>query len=340
MKTICIDFGHSGPKALDSEGNSVFLKNLIAPKGKPIDTSSFIGDYDPMNYCVVEFKGFRYALGKYANNFKMVRNNVHSGDVMNEDAHMLVLAAIAYLDNSTNIETNLTLNLPAAEYNKKNKEDYKKQYEGKSFEIKTWDYDRDKMVTNKIEVVNVDVKVEGFYGLVDYIYDDNLNKLEDREKFYRGLICVVNIGYFSVGITFFEDLKYQINLTPKDTLEGIKGAYQNIGDELREQFNISKKPYELEKIIVEDNCEIDLSSDNVLDVSKVVEAEYKYLAHQIKSEIKNISPMNEVRTIFLDGGGAIPIEPYFKKGISFKDPRGASARGGVKWGELLWGENR
>ena len=336
----CVDFGHSGPKALNDEGESVFIPNLIAPKGAPIDTSSFIGGYDPMDYCVVRFDGRKFALGDYAKNFKMVRNNVHSGDVMNEDAHLLTLASIAYLSDKPEIETDLTLNLPAAEYDKKAKEKYKGKFEGQEFGIEIWDYDREDFVLKKIAIRNVDVKVEGFYGLVDYIYDEDLNRIEEREKFYRGNICVVNIGYFSVGITFFDDLQYQFNLTPKDTIEGLKGVYQNIGDELRDKYSISKKPYELEEIIVENNCEMDLASNQLIDVSELVEVEYASMARQIESEIRNLMPFKEIRTIFLDGGGAIPLEEYFDEAVMFDKPRYAGSRGGVKWGGLMWGENQ
>lgn len=350
MKNKVVDLGHSSSKGINELGGEVFIKNLIAPKGKPVDMSSFLNDdHNPNDYRVVRYQGDTYAIGKYASGFRGARNNTYDDDLLEFDAEMLTVATVAYMMNDMEEDIRLLLNLPAADY-EKNKKKMIEKFDQQSFEIEIYDYKKDTFVPRNFFVVETDVRTQGFFSLIDYIFEyDKDGKLREREELretYRGLTCVIDCGYYSFDPNLFYDLNFQSQYAPSDTISGMREAYVNISDRIKNKFDFRVKPHELEDYIIYNKCEVDLGNDT-LDISGSVLKEHKNIARQLLSELRSNYPTKQIRTFFLTGGGALAtviektlnVQTDFKnKVIVIDDPRGANARGGKKWGEIRWGK--
>lgn len=336
---ICVDFGHSGIKAMDENMNVVFIKNLISSEAVPADVDSFPGKFDPMDHCVVRYKKKEYAIGKHAENCGIVKQNTYRDDVLSEDTKMLITAAIAYLQKDKLENVNLFLNLPTSDY-RRFKQEYIDRYEGSTLKIETYDYDVGDFVPKAARIKNLTVKAQGFYSMIDYVFDKEGKERASLRSKYRGLCAVVDIGYFSTDIVIMDDLKPRNNVAVN--IDGMKKVYDNIAEKLKNnpKINLSKKAYEIENYILNNNCKVDFGTKQV-DISRPVRQEYQGIVDQIVAELRNIVSTREVRTFFLTGGGAKPLAQIFDEEKDFQDkieiipqPRYANCRGGIKWGVI------
>lgn len=337
MKNVIVDFGHSSIKACDNKENVIFLKNIISKEAVPADISSFTGAFDESNYAVIKYKGETYSIGEHAEKCKIKKQNTYDDDVLSEDTHMMITAAIAYMQDNFREDINLYLNLPSADY-RRYKEQYLDRYDDELLSIEVYDYEEDCFTPRRVKVKNIDIKKQGFYSLIHYVFDEEGQERKELRDKYRGLCVTLDIGYYSTDVVITDDLK------PRNTtvsVDGMKKVYDNIADSLKDELNLSKKAYELENYIVHNDCKIDFGTE-VIDISEAVQKEYEGIVDQIIAEMRNEISTREVRTWFLTGGGATPLAPLLEEHDDFKDkievissPRYANCFGGMKWADIV-----
>jgi hypothetical protein len=332
-----IDYGHNSIKA-GTENEKVYIESLVSDDVKNIQYLGSIKEsYDWLNNLRIKFTqtGEEYFIGKQvrkaANN--PVKNN-YEGDFNSRKSKVLINTALSYLTKNNkddNKEIDLLLTLPISSYFKYS-EQMKNEYINKSIETELYYYPDKNYISSNFEINNVIIRPQGFTALMNYLLSEEGTIEENKREVAQKLITVVDVGWFSTD-------DYSIdNLNPlssgENKINGIGDTYRKIANKINEKYDLSKKPFELEKLVRTKEIKV---NGNVFNESDLLDIQFRNFAEDIYIELKNqLKHFNETDIFFITGGGSIHVKEYLEdmienKTIISETPLFDNQEGGLKW---------
>lgn len=331
-----VDFGHNSIKA-GTESERAYIESLVSDDIKPINFFSIDGNYNWLDNLRIKISktGEEYFIGeqvrKVANN--PVKSN-YQGDFNSRNNKTLIKTALSYLAKDLPEEQkkfDLLLTLPVSSYFNFHKQ-MKNEYKNKEIKTELYYYPDNYYIDSSFEINNVLVKPQGFTALMNYLLNDEGRLEDNKREVAKKLVTVVDIGWFSTD-------DYSVNnLTPlssgENKMNGISEVYRKIANKINEKYNLSKKPFELEKLVRTKEIKVD---NRVFNESEMLNIQFRNFAEDIYTELKNqLKHFNETDIFFITGGGSIYIKEYLNKLIKNKtiisdNPIFDNQEGGLKW---------
>lgn len=269
-----VDVGYSHTKVWSKKGEFCFKSTIEE------------GILDVCNSIQVEFEGEEYTIGENSNN-SLYDTSVNKIDSLN--FKLCLYTAIAQSMGDTTEDIQLVTGLPASYYSSQ-KEELVTGLKNKKVNI----------------VLNGEPKRFTITDVIVFPQSSGILLLDPNKL--NGDVCVIDIGGFTVDISYFNNKKLKklntlelgMNILAKDLCDAIKSRYGIAYDVLRADDILDSKE------IVKDNKGIKIEDliDEVLSKHAKV----------IKNRLSGIKEFNISKHIYV-GGGALRLEKYLKQDI-------------------------
>lgn len=182
-------------------------------------------------------------------------------------------------------------------------------------EVKSVTWDNVRPIT--FEIREVIVVPQPLGTLYDYVYDPEMDSLNDKLLNQRAI--VIDIGWGTTDIAILETARvrstFSFNIGTSDYISDLQ---EDINNNLPEASIFSLAPHELDEALLE--SPIVETPFGEYDLSEYIDKWQKYEARRVFQEVMGIGlEFNKFYKIILTGGGSLLYEKYLRE--LFDDPR-------------------
>lgn len=265
------------------------------------------GSLDVCNSIKIEFEGKEYTIGE---NNGIYDNQLNKIDSVNFKLCLYTAIAKAMKNDVEDIE--LVTGLPAQYY-------------------QTQKNDLIKELTDKKVTIVLNDKPKRFTIKNVIVFPQSAGILILEPSKLNGDVCVVDIGGFTVDISYFNNKK----LRKLSTLEmGMNVLANNLIDEIKSKYNVSYDVLKVDDIL---NSEEIVKDNKGIKIHDLIDEVLNKHAKLIENRLKGINEYNISKHIFI-GGGALRLGKYFGEQLD-KDTIYINAKAYYKIGCEKLGKN-
>lgn len=315
-KNVAFDFGYGNCKAMDNEGNQVIFPTLMKPYKKKIeqDTSDF------KHISTVNKKTF--AVGEFASIGSIERKNDREQQLDFEKIPVFLGTALNLLSNETSYvpqHINLSVGLPI---------DFFEEQRGELENILTGlEIETEINGMSKSFIIDRATILQQGVGAFLSLFLNSDGTLKEEEcidtnfaSFGGGLI---DVGFNTLDYArIVKQGKFILSDEDSGSLEGmgITYAHNKTADNINEYLNSNFDIITLENAMKYHDGNLFVAGKGEVNIKDFFEDGYRALANETKTKLLKIwKDINNFGVLYLTGGGAEKIAPYFKiKGIDVK----------------------
>ena len=292
---ISIDIGNGFIKALNSKNNYLHFPSIVKKQIAKVTSFSAMEKY------IVYLDNNYYYVGESAITKKGRRS--WSNTKMNEFTDIFIATCLNLLsEDSKNID--LCLGLPYSYYVEQNDGQYLiDEYTNKTIDCTV------NGIQKKINISSVTVIPQGggaFYSNI--LSNNNTNDLNSYfiDIGYRTVDCVEFI-FSNNNLSLNHETSF--SLEENGTYEIFNNILKFVSAEVGKHWNV----IEIENAILHNNYILIYNSIEKYDIHQIAETLFEDSANEIFSEILfNVPRITKIENIYLSGGGAKFLYPYFK----------------------------
>lgn len=309
---IGLDLGFGQVKVSSGDTNIQFPSIIGNPISNFSKTSAVSSLNELLNTLSITYNNTIYYIGKNAqlntrNGKISLRQNKNNNDIQTKIKIMTALALMTN-ENQSNAEFNIITGIPVLEfYNQKN-ELYNMLYNNnRPFEF-SMQYGN-KTVNKSIKCNKIKIISQGEGAYYSYILSNSGNIQNNRLALATGNVAVVDIGFRTVDIVFFQNGRY---LDISDQINnGVSQIHQEVLRLIMQNYNIKKELKDIDDIVR--NKEFYYNTKNYNIESIINQASEAYADNIIESlyTIRN-GELGDLQLILITGGGGNLTFDYIK----------------------------
>lgn len=309
---IGLDLGFGMIKVSSGKLNIQFpsiIGNPISNFSKPSAVASL---NELLNTLSIIYNDTIYYIGKNAqlntrNGKISLRQDKNNNDIQTKIKIMTALALMTN-ENQHNAEFNIISGIPVLEFYNQRNELYNMLYNNNrpfEFIMQYGNKQIDKIIKcNKIKIIS---QGEGAY--YSYLLSEQGNIQKERATIATGNIAVVDIGFRTVDIVFFQNGRY---LDMSDQINnGVSQIHQEILRLIMQNFNIKKELKDIDEIVRNKQL---FYNTNIYNIESIInQASESYADNIIESlyAIRN-GELGDLQLILITGGGGNLTFNYIK----------------------------
>ena len=337
MIIVPSDVGYRFTKTLGPK-SKVVIPSVLGKVSKPFSELHIpIGNSDkPLCVSVNESPDI-YLLGEAAINFTQYSRFSLDRDKFIKD--LTPIFALSAIGKLTSGSVKVATGLPISHY-----EDFKDiiKDELRGIQKLTYHsfYDNEQIEKVTISIQDVEVIMQGFAGIINYVLDDN-GQIQ-RKKEAEQVIGNFDIGFRTVDFCMTNRLVL-LPYASESEMFALQDAYRIIADKLKRECQEKLSVHEVDYHI-RNNKPVPLKDGTDLRLNDEFKSVITMLGENIVEHANNLWEKERPNTVLVSGGGGKVLFPIIKKHFPratlMQDSFWANAKGYMKWGVRKWGKQK